>query len=360
MSFLDEDDAFEPAEARVRSRPTGSGGGAREFLLRRAIAGAAGVLILALILLGFKACQDSRRERALTNYVSDLRTIVVDSKQLSDDFFGRIGGGGESDQVSFNTAINSNRSTADSLLSRVEALDVPGQLDEAQKLLVLAYQFRRDGVSTTADQITSVADPAKTETAKAVVDAMRGFLAADEIFQRAANQINQELLDEGISQVSLPESAFLEMDGATDWLNESDVTLALSGLTTGGGTGSGPVTPGVHGTEVSGVTGGGIPLDQTTPITVPSGIAPEIVITVRNGGESTETDIPVTASLEGTDIEGQSSIASIDAGAMATVSIQLTGDIPIGEQTNLTVNVELVPGETIGDNNTYTYPVIFQ
>ena len=103
--------------------------------MRRVIALGVGVLILILLLLGVRGCLNARKERG-ENYVSDLDGIVDQSNQLSQEFFGRLedpprGLAG----LQLEAEITTDRGTAESLLQRVEGLDVPDELSDAQDLL---------------------------------------------------------------------------------------------------------------------------------------------------------------------------------------------------------------------------------
>ena len=51
------------------------------------------------LFLAFRGCQNARTERSFTNYVSDLSALTVETKQLSDQFFGaRLDSVGNSEQ----------------------------------------------------------------------------------------------------------------------------------------------------------------------------------------------------------------------------------------------------------------------
>ena len=46
-----------------------------------------------LLFLAFRGCQSARKERSFTNYVNDLSALTVETKQLSDQFFGTLKNG---------------------------------------------------------------------------------------------------------------------------------------------------------------------------------------------------------------------------------------------------------------------------
>jgi hypothetical protein len=57
-------------------------------MTRRLIALGVGALVVVLLLLAVKGCLNARKERGFENYASDLSSIVVNSNQLSAEFFG--------------------------------------------------------------------------------------------------------------------------------------------------------------------------------------------------------------------------------------------------------------------------------
>ena len=90
---------------------------------------------------------------------------------------------------------------------------------------------------------------------------------------------------------------------------------------------------------------------------IPAGTEPVVDVEVQNQGESDESDITVSAAVDGGSGLEQS-IPSLGIGETGTASILLT-PAPTGEVT-LDVSVDGVPGEKVLDNNEATYTVTFE
>ena len=358
MSFLDEDE-LDPAPSGPPSRrsPTDR---QRQVLVRRVIALLVGVGILILLLLGVRGCLNAREERGFENYLSDLDSIVATSNQLSTDFFNRLLEPEKGlKELQLEAQITTDRGTAEGLLQRVEGLDAPDDVADAQEELVQSFELRRDGLAGIAEDIPSaLATEGRTEAITRMTADMEAFLASDVLFERARTEINATAAEEGIDG-TVDESVFLPRPAA-QWLDPVELTVILNSFASA----TGNVPPGTHGVEL---VSGGVSIDKTTlspdfDNTVGLGNAPpQLTVEVQNGGDVEEKDVLVTYSLSGgaATSEGEATIASIDAGGATEASATIE---PVPERdVALTLIVEVVPvlGEQIADNNRATYTVTF-
>jgi subtilase family serine protease len=90
---------------------------------------------------------------------------------------------------------------------------------------------------------------------------------------------------------------------------------------------------------------------------IPADTEPVVDVEVQNQGESDESDVTVSASVDGGNALEQS-IPSLAVGETGNASILLT-PAPTGEIT-LDIKVAPVPGEQVLDNNEATYTVTFE
>jgi CARDB len=356
LAFLDEEETV---------APPGGGGPPfrhgrdhqRQIMVRRAVGVGVIVVVLILLVLGIRGCLNARKERGFENYVSDLNAIAAQSKQLSTDFFNRLDDPGNLSPLSFEAEIKADRGTADSLSSRVDSLNTPGELKGAQNELSLAFQLRRDALTGIANNIsTALGSQGRPQAVNAIAGYMQYFLASDVLYQRARAQIDTVLQDQGIDEKA-PESTFL-----TDpqrWLDPLQVSSALA-LVSGGKAAS----SGTHGLALyqTTVKPGNVSLDPNSPATISAGGAPEVDVQVQNQGDSEETDVGVTFQLTGgaQTISGDATIPRISAGGIETGSIPIQPAPDTGQQLTLEVTVQPVPGEQIADNNRSTYQVTFK
>jgi hypothetical protein len=328
-------------------------------MMRRVIALGVGVLILILLLLGIRGCLNARKERGFENYISDLNAIVTESKQLSSEFFARLQDPPKSlDELGIEAEIATDRGTAEGLLQRVEGLDTPDQLTDAQDELVQAFTLRRDGLAGIADDIpTALGNQGRNDAIVRIVDDMKAFLASDVLYQRAHDQIEDVLAAENISDQIEPSPTFLP-DPPERWLDDLQLTATLSSFATD----TGAASPGVHGLALLSAAIDKTPLTADAENTVSLGNdPPELKVEVQNGGDTQESDVVVNYTLSGgaTSLEGEGTIPRIDAQGISEVAIPLPSEPETGVALTLQVQVLPVIGETLFDNNGATYTVTF-
>jgi hypothetical protein len=330
-------------------------------MARRLGAVAVGILVLILLVLGIRGCLNARKERAFENYARDLTTIVQESQQQSETFFGRFEGDENLTELNFETEVRADRSNAEQLVSRAESLDPPGELDGAQDEVVDAFELRRDGLAAIADNIgAALGDENTTEARDEIVVHMEDFLASDVLYRQARDEINTVLEEEDIEE-AVPKSEFYprDDDGVPDpeWLDPNSVSENLAGISGAGGGGGG-----VHGLGVAAVLIGDTEVPADGAVTVPLEGTPEVEVQVENQGDSEESDIPVTASIEGADesIEGEATIDRIDSGETESVTVPLDPAPSSGTTGTLEVFVEPVPDEQFAENNELTADVTFE
>jgi hypothetical protein len=364
LAFLDEDDSLPPVATDPDDPSRVPPERQRVFMARRLGAVAVGILILILLVLGIRGCLNARKERAFENYARDLSTIVGESQQLSNEFFDRFNDPGNLTALNFETEIRSDRSQADGLVSRVESLDPPGDLDGAQDDVVSSFELRADGLGGIADNVgaalsddTDARDAALTKMTLNMED----FLASDVLYRHASDEINAVLKDEGIGE-SVPKSNFFPADEDTgipdvEWLDDTTLSEKLAGIS-----GTEQNVSGVHGLGITAVLIDGVQLSQDTTNTVTVQGTPEVEVQVNNQGDSDESDIPVQVSTSGGDqsSEGEETIDKIAPGETQSVNVPLDPAPSSGDQVTLDVKVETVLGEQVADNNEFTTEVSFE
>jgi hypothetical protein len=355
VAFLDEDEL----------QPSGSGAGPRrpgserqrQLMLRRVIALAVGVLVIILLLLAVRGCLNARKERGFENYSSDLKAIVEQSNQLSAEFFHRLEDPpANTDELSLEAQIASDRGTAEGLLQRAEGLDTPDELADAQTELVQAFELRRDALAGIADDIpTALGNEGSADAINRIAEDMRAFLASDVLYSRAQGDIETALSDQGVAG-EVPPSVFLP-EPVDRWLDHLQLTTVLSAFA-----GAAGATEGVHGLALLSTTIDKTPLtaDADTSVSLGSD-PPQITVEVQNQGDQEENEVTVSYTLSGgaVPLSGEGSIAKLDASGIDEVKMALDDtpdtDVP------LTLEVEVLPvlGEEVADNNAATYTVTF-
>jgi CARDB len=324
----------------------------QQILLRRGLALGAGLLILILIVLGVRGCLNARKHRALSDYARNVTQIVDETDQTSKSFFGKLSDPGTLSVTEFVAEVNADRSAMDNYQARIDGLDTPGDMGNAQKALELVYELRGSAMTEIADKMnTALGDLGSAKAIEAITRQMGVLAASDVLYSSVARpEIDGVLADNGIEGDDVPESAFVPE--GTEWLDESAVSAALGSVSESGG----GATSGVHGLGLLGTSVNGAELapEGTTPVVAEE--TPEVEVEVQNQGESTENGITVSVTVNGNTLTGD--ISSIEAGATETVTIPLT-PAPKGEVT-LEVEAEPVPGEEVSENNEASYTVVFE
>lgn len=358
MAFLDEDELAPPTGG---GRPPSRRGSdrQRQILLRRAIGIGVVVVILILIILGIKGCLDARKTRSFENYVSDLNAITSQTSQLSGDFFGKLSDPGTDSAVDFKSEIAADRGTAENLAGRVDGLDTPGELSDAQNELELAYQLRAQaltGISNDMSNALGNPGPTRNKAISSISNYMQYFLASDVLYKQAQGQIDAELQNQGIDEKA-PASVF--MADPTRWLDPLQVSTALSSISSGN-----EASKGSHGLAIvqTTVKPGDVTLSPDTPATISGGASGvQLNVQVSNQGSVDEKGVGVSFSLTGgpQTINGTTTIGSIAAGATQTAALPIHPAPPRNTPLTLEVTVNPVPGEQITTNNRFTYQLTF-
>ena len=375
MDFFDEDeptqsgDPDRPARRPRRSRgaagPPDDGGDVpsrQQIRTRQLTLAGIAIVVLILLFLAFRGCLDARKERSYKNYVSDLSALTVETKQLSDQFFGALNGGGESGDISLESEVNGNRGTAQSLLDRAQGLDAPDDIAGAQAQVALSYDLRRDALDAIANQLpAALGNKGSKKATEGIAQQMKVLVASDVLFARARFEIDQALTKEEIVvDGGVPESEFVPTSGKDpNYLDPAVIGGLLSGAggTSTGGGDSANCDPGddlTHGLGLVSTTAqpSGTVL-QPGATTALAADAVEFEVAVQNQGDADESGIKVTL---GGDFTGTQTINAIAAGETQTATIVPKPTPSAGESAALEVTVATVCGEQVAENNASEAP----
>lgn len=378
MSFFDDDEPTRvtgaprrPAAPRQPATAGGSGGGTSEgppdrqtARTRQLVALGVGALLLIIIVLGFKGCLDSRKERALKDYSRDASAIIDDSNdQVSKPFFELLQSG-KSTGNDLQVQVNQVRLTAEEDAKRARELSVPGEMTPAQQNLLTVLNLRAQALTRIAEKLTAAQGrgPQAEQATNEIAGQMQMFLASDVLYsQRTAPLIVQALDEAGIQGQTIPESKSLP--GYT-WLAPDTVAKAIGG-TAGGGTttGGGSCPEGSscgHGLVSTSI--GDTALEEGTSTTVPAKAPVVVNVKFANQGDNAQKNVVVTVKLTAPGqpaISAKKTVNETQPGTEADVAIPLPKVPTAGTAATLVVRVEPVGGEKNTDNNQGTYTVLF-
>ena len=368
MSFFDEDDEPRRGMPRRRRAPAGDAAAdSQTLLVRRAIAGVILLVFLLLLVFVVNSCRNSQRENALKDYNTEVATIATESsRQVGTEFFRLLGDGGSESPQDLQTQVSSFRVQAEQQLEQAQALDVPGEMRGAHASLLIALEWRRDGLDYIAQRISAAlgdSGDAADEAIQQIAGQMQVFLASDVDYEtRVMPFIKAALDDNEIGGQQIARSQFLP---TLDWLQPSTVAEQLGQqLSAGAGRNRNePTGPGLHGTNIDSVSYGDTTLQPDTPNQLTFDPASTFSVAFTNGGENDEFDVRVTVRIaadSGEPIVLNDTIDQIAPQASATAELALEEPPPLGAAVTITMRVAPVPGEEKTDNNQAEYQAIFQ
>ena len=310
-----------------------------------------GILLLGIFAL--RGCLQARKDRGISTYVTAVSAIMSESGSRGNQFFDQLENPGQSSDLQYQQQVQLLRGASESLLTRAEELNPPAQLIDANDATLTALRLRRDALTKIADQVTAaLGDAEQAQAISVITDQMSALYASDvDYLQAAVPEMKRVLDEEGIEGIKVSEARFMPAPPkGLEWLSEAKVVAAL-GLVNGTATATG-----THGVGLLSVSANGVALSSDTTNELAASTR-TIDVQVQNQGESEESGVRVTVTLNGTASTG--TIETIAAGATATVSIQLTEPPAIGTETTMNVLIAPVPGEGVTDNNSADYQVTF-
>jgi hypothetical protein len=369
LSFFDEDD--EPTRRQPRARrPQPVGPAAvdpQQLWVRRAIALGLGVLVLFLLLIAFRSCQDSAKKNALKDYNREVSALVQESDtEIGEGFFALLQQVGQESPDDLQTGISGFKASSEKLMEQAERVDVPDDMVPAHRSLLIAFELRRDALEFIAGKVAAATGDAGDQADEAVeqiTGQMQAFLASDVLIQsRVTPLVDKALADAEVGGQDIVATAgFLPDIG---WLEPPAVAAALGTTLSEGGTNRRPgqVLPGLHGTGLQSVSVGDLTLQPGTPNRIPAGEDITFAVKFKNQGEHDEFDVEVVVTLEpdggGKAIQGRKTVDTIRESEEATANVTLPSAPSVGTVYTAKVNVKAVGGEQKTDNNRQSYPVL--
>jgi hypothetical protein len=328
-------------------------------MVRRRVAAGVGVVLLIVIVLIVNGCLKSQQKQSLETYNRDVSRIAQESvQQVSQPFFSALADANSKSALDVEVQLDQLHIQAQDQAASAKGLSVPGAMSGAQRDLLLALDFRAEGVAKVASLVRTALGGQAKQASTSIAGDMEIFLASDVIYsQRVAPLIQQTLAANGIHGQSTAPSRFLPNLG---WLEPTTVFARLTGQPASTAA-SGQIAPGTHGSALLGVSVGTNSLQPEPTLNhISGGGNPTITAIVENAGSNPETDVKVdvTITAGGKQYKASHTIDSAQPGSKSNVEIPVTG-VPQGVAAKIEVYVEPVPGETNSENNKASFIAIF-
>ena len=332
-------------------------------MVRRVAALAIGALIIVLLVLGINGCLNSRQEQALKDYNREISTIMRDADANADAVYETLSSGGQP-STDVQSQINQLRFRAQALTRRAENIDVPGDMREAHRNVLLSLSLLQEAMGKIAERLPAAlsTDSATAVPAvRAIAGEFQAFDAANVVYnRRGAALIKQALDDHEIGGQTIQNSSFVQNFG---WLQPSTVARRINSQAGrgAGDAGTSEPAPGLHGHGLLGVSVGNVTLQPGQANRIPAASNLAFSVKVANQGDNPETDVRVRVRIRGAGdpISVQRVIDQTMAKTETTVTIPLGQSPPLGQPVTVTAEVLPVPGEENTDNNNASYPALF-
>jgi hypothetical protein len=323
------------------------------------------ILIVVLLVFWVQSCREAGKTKTYKGYMTKVSEVATSSQQIGKQLSQALQAQGLK-QAEIERRISG--------LARQEQLDVdrareitpPGTLRDEHDALVEALQFRVSGLTGLANALAATAKTKNATRAGGVLASqMQRLLASDVIYDDEFKDPSAaELQRQGVTGTNesggplVPDSNFLQ---SADFATPTGMTTVINKIR--GGAVS-PSQGGLRGTNIVSVkvlpAGTELSTSTLTPITVRTNLA--FQVTIKDSGDSQETSIPVTLTIQqsgAADITKRKVIDFINAGEETQVTF--SGFTQVSFKTPATVKVEVQPvkGESNLDNNSADYSVIF-
>src|ERR671934_315322 len=283
------------------------------------------ILIVVLLVFWIQSCQESSKNKTYKGYMSKVSEVASASQTIGRQLSAALL------QTGVKKAALQRRIVG---FARQEQLDVerarevtpPGRLVDEHRAAIEALQFRVSGLNGLASALAATAKTKDVDRAAAVLSAqMQRLLASDVVWDDEFKDPSEaELRRQGVTGTNesggplVPDSNFLQSSELVSTTALSPVLQRIRG-------GSVTVSPGaVRGTNIESTEVLPAARELSTSsntITVTTDLA--FKVTVKDSGESQETQIPVTLTIEqagASPITKRQVIQFINAGDTQTVT----------------------------------------
>jgi hypothetical protein len=344
-----------PRRTKGPRRPSGPPSGLTPILRLIGLISLA-ILVVVLLVFWVSSCRGEAKKDLYADYMTDTGKIADDSEKVGASLNAALIRP-EIRQAELVRVVGGLAEQQAQLVERAEALDVPGPLRDENDEMIESLQFRVSGLNgirnAFSGQIRNAARAGELLAAQA-----RRLVASDVVWDdNFKDPSRQELRAQDIQGVNVPDSNFVQ----NPTLATTATMTSVWNRVRGGASGT-PTAPGAHGhnlvsTKVAG--GATLSTDQLNEIVATTDLSFEV--TFENSGESTETGVQVTLTIQKTPepIVRRQTVDVTEEGEQKTVVFQNITNVPFVRRTTLQVEVAEVPGEQNLSNNTAEYPVIF-
>jgi hypothetical protein len=364
FDFFDEPETSETVEAqrlprRGGQRPPGPPRPPMSFMPLLRLAGlVAGVIVLVLVIvLAVNGCSSASKQARYRDYMEKVSTIGRRSATIGRTFNNQLTTPGIK-VADLETDLRGDARQQQQLVDQAGTIRAPGPLRAYHQHVVEALQFRVSGLNGLAEGFTREGSGKAVAGAGARLASQADrFVASDVVWSDLFRTPTQgELERQGVTGVNVPASTFVVNPDLASRRTMAAILTRIRGAALG------PTQGGLHGTGIESTQAlpGRTTLSETSETKVPVGLNLGFAVTVKDTGNSLETQIPVTLTIQQKKpIVRTQKIDLIQPGDTKTLVFRNFQNPTLGELVKVKVDVQPVPNEAKTDNNSAEYPVIF-
>ena len=311
-------------------------------------------MLAVILIFAVNACRSNQKQAEYRDYMAAVGEIAAESENLGKQLNNRLTTPGIQ-LGDLRGDVEGLAEQQEQILRRAQELTPPGPLVEQQQSLIQALQFRVSGLEGLASAFAQVAQDENVQESAAGLAQQSSRLVSsdvvyDDLFRTPAGRVLEQ---QGVTDVPVPDSDFI---ASLDLVSPSGWELAARRLT------QGPTEGALRGNGIAGVRvqPGGETLSAGEDNTVLASQRLRFEVLVENSGETQETQVPVTLTIQQDPvIRKRQVIQIINPGQTRVVSFGDLEPIQFTARTTMRVIVEPVSGESNTGNNTAEYSVIF-
>jgi len=362
MSFFDDDAEVTQVTAPTPRPRRGKRNRSRLRIQRLIIALVALFVLVFVLALVIRSCQQNAREATYRSYFTQVQQVLSDSaNKVGKPTAALLADPTRYGRTQLLSTLNGLVATQNEITTRTQRINPPGKLKSLHTILVQGEQVRLSGVQQVRAGLLAALTGKNLHATARKLAALSGYFTGPDVYYNELyrTQAQKIMTADGVNNVAVPTTSYF---ASSSVFSPSALSAALTSVS------SSTKLTGLHGVALAGVAiksnGKTIMLSSSGANNFQASVGLLVSVTVQNQGSGTENNVPVTITWTG---PGNSSTQSYRAAIPAIAShAKQTVDVPgtnipstaITKTLKLTVLAGPVPGEKHLSNNHATFVVI--
>ena len=362
MSFFDDDPEVTQITA-PSPRPRRPKRNRSRLRIQRLIIALVALFVLVFVLaLVIRSCQQNAKEATYRSYFTQVQQILSDStNKVGKPIATLLADPTRYGRAQLQTELNTLVSTQSEIAQRTGHINAPGKLKSLHQILVQGEQVRLAGVEQVRTGLLAALSGKNLHATARKLAELSGYFTGPDVYYKQLyyTEAQNIMKNDGVSNVAVPTASFF---AGSNVFSPSALSTALATVS------SSTKLTGVHGVGLGSVAiksgGKSVVLSTSGANNFKASVGLLVVVTVKNQGAATEANVPVKITWTGPGNSSTQSysatIPSIAVHGSATVDVPGL-NIPATDMTKsstLKVVAGPVPGEKNLTNNSATFAIV--